>query len=209
MRKFWARAALFIAPDDLARYRGAWQNASTLADAHAAFDSLWDSVAKAEFSLSSRAGQPASAPGHFAARPHVAEAESGGSIEFPPGSTVRIHGMTRYPQFNGSIGITHDVNDVNHTNVHNLPEGTLPVTLSNGQLVCVKRRCLEIVEPGSGGAQLASAPGGAAQPTSSSSGAAQPASRHLAAGGSRFAKGRATPSFAESGPTTGSGLDLA
>ena len=80
------------------RYRGAWQNASTMADAHAAFDSLWDSVAEAELSLSSRAGQPApasvaapprtvlpsssaeqSAPWHLAACPHLAEAESGGS----------------------------------------------------------------------------------------------------------------------------------
>ena len=98
MRKFFARAGLSIAPEDLARYRGAWQNASTMADAHAAFDSLWDSVAEAEFSLSSRAGQPAPAsvaarprtvlssssaeqpaPWHLAACPHVAEAESGGS----------------------------------------------------------------------------------------------------------------------------------
>ena len=45
---------------------------SASADAHAAFASLWDSVAEAELSLSSRAGQPA--PRHLAACPHVAVA---------------------------------------------------------------------------------------------------------------------------------------
>ena len=77
LRKFWARAGLFIAREDLARYRGVWQNASTMAEARAAFDRLWASVAEAEFRLSSRAGQPA--PWHLAASPHVAAAESGGS----------------------------------------------------------------------------------------------------------------------------------
>jgi len=74
MRKFFARAGLYIAPEDLATYRGAWQDASTMADAHAAFDSLWDSVAEAEFSLSSRAEQPA--PASVAARPRTALSSS-------------------------------------------------------------------------------------------------------------------------------------
>ena len=69
LRKFWTRAGLFIEPMVLDRYRGAWQNASTMADAHAAFDSLWDSVAEAELSLSSRAGQPA--PASVAAPPRT------------------------------------------------------------------------------------------------------------------------------------------
>ena len=73
MRKFWARAGLSIAPEDLDRYRSAWQNASTMAKACAAFASLWDSeVAEAESGGSSRAGQPA--PWHLAACPHVAAA---------------------------------------------------------------------------------------------------------------------------------------
>jgi len=98
LRKFFARAGLYIEPQDLATYRSAWQDASTMADAHAAFDSLWDSVAEAEFSFISRAEQPAPAsvaarprtdlssssaeqpaPWHLAACPHVDDAESGRS----------------------------------------------------------------------------------------------------------------------------------
>ena len=55
MKKFWPRAGRFIERDDLARYRRAWQEASTMVEAHAAFNDLWGSVAEAEFSLSSRA----------------------------------------------------------------------------------------------------------------------------------------------------------
>eukprot|EP00959_Pyramimonas_sp_CCMP1952_P450644 9435420-Pyramimonas_sp.AAC.1 len=62
MREFWARVGLVIPSEELARYRGPWQSASTMAEAHVAFDSLWGS-------RRSRAGQPA--PASVPARPRA------------------------------------------------------------------------------------------------------------------------------------------
>eukprot|EP00959_Pyramimonas_sp_CCMP1952_P039124 819076-Pyramimonas_sp.AAC.1 len=62
MKKFWARAGLVIASGELARYQGAWQNASTVAEARVAFESLWGS-------RRIRAGQPA--PASVPARPRA------------------------------------------------------------------------------------------------------------------------------------------
>jgi hypothetical protein len=72
MKKFWSRAKLFLAPDELATYQQAWQNVHTMEDACTAFDSFWHSSSEVESSGSSRAEQPA--PQCLVACPYVAAA---------------------------------------------------------------------------------------------------------------------------------------